>query len=94
MLFVGPMDLSQSLGIFGQFDHPSFGAALDAISSAARRHGKSLGVLTGRPEDFERYHALGFRFIACGSDGTLLNAAARRQVELLAAARAVSRQSL
>lgn len=40
-----------------------------------------------RPEDFDRYHALGIRLIACGSDGTLLNAGARRHVELLAAAR-------
>lgn len=88
VVFVGPMDLTQSLGIFGRFDHPRYGAALDAISAAAGRHGRVLGVLTARPEDFERYHALGFRFIACGSDGTLLNAAARRQVEVLAAARA------
>lgn len=88
VLFVGPMDLTQSLGIFGQFDHARYCAALEAISGAARRHSKSLGVLTGKPEDVERYHGLGFRFIASGSDGTLLNAAARRQVDLLAAARA------
>jgi 4-hydroxy-2-oxoheptanedioate aldolase len=88
VLFVGPLDLTQSLGIFGQFDHPRYAAALDAVSAAARRHGKSLGVLTGRPEDFDRYHALGFRFIACGSDGSLLATAARRQMELLAEARA------
>jgi len=88
VLFVGPMDLTQSLGILAQFDHPRYGEALEVVSAAARRHGKSLGVLMARPEDFDRYHALGFRFIACGSDGTLLNAGARRQMELLAAARA------
>lgn len=87
VLFVGPMDLTQSLGILAQFDHPRYGEALDTVSAAARRHGKSLGVLMARPEDFDRYHALGFRLIACGSDGTLLNASARRQLELLAAAR-------
>jgi 4-hydroxy-2-oxoheptanedioate aldolase len=93
VLFVGPMDLTQSLGIFGQFDHPRYAAALEAVSTAARRHGKSLGVLMGKPEEFERYHTLGFRLIACGSDGTLLNAAVRRQVELLAAARSRCAQS-
>ncbi len=87
VLFVGPMDLTQSLGIFAQYDHPRYGEALETVSAAARRHGKSLGVLMARPEDFDRYHALGFRLIACGSDGTLLNAGARRQMELLAAAR-------
>ena len=87
VLFVGPMDLTQSLGILAQFDHPRYGEALETVSAAAHRHGKSLGVLMARPEDFDRYHALGFRLIACGSDGTLLNAGARRQMELLAAAR-------
>ena len=87
VLFVGPMDLTQSLGILAQFDHPRYSEALETVSAAARRHGKSLGVLMARPEDFDRYHALGFRLIACGSDGTLLNASARRQMELLDAAR-------
>ncbi len=87
VLFVGPMDLTQSLGILARFDHPRYAEALETVSAAARRHGKSLGVLMARPEDFDRYHALGFRFVASGSDGTLLNAGARRQLELLAAAR-------
>lgn len=88
VLFVGPMDLTASLGILGQFDHPHYGEALETVSAAAQRHGRSLGVLMAKPDDFDRYHGLGFRFIACGSDGTLLNAAARHQMELLTAARA------
>jgi len=88
VLFVGPMDLTASLGILGQFDHPRYDEALETVSAAARRHGTALGVLMAKPEDFDRYHDLGFRFIACGSDGTLLNAGARRTMELLAAARA------
>jgi len=88
VLFIGPMDLTASLGILAQFDHPRYGDALETVSAAAHRHGKALGVLMARPEDFDRYHALGFRLIACGSDGTLLAAGARRQLELLAAARA------
>lgn len=42
VLFVGPMDLTQSLGILAQFDHPRYGEALETVSAAARRHGKSL----------------------------------------------------
>jgi len=87
VLFVGPMDLTQSLGILAQFDHPRYGEALEAVAAAAQRHGRSLGVLMARPEDFDRYHGLGFRFIACGSDGTLLNAGARRSMEQLVEAR-------
>ena len=87
VLFVGPMDLTASLGILAQFDHARYAEALEIVSAAAHRHGKALGVLMAQPEDFDRYHALGFRFIACGSDGTLLNTGARRQMELLDAAR-------
>jgi 4-hydroxy-2-oxoheptanedioate aldolase len=87
VLFVGPLDLTQSLGILAQFDHPRYAEALETVSAAARKNGKSLGVLMARPEDFDRYHGLGFRLIGCGSDGMLLNAGARRHMELLAAAR-------
>jgi len=93
VLFVGPMDLTQSLGILAQFDHPRYAEALETVSAAARKHGKSLGVLMARPEDFDRYFALGFRLIGCGSDGTLLNAGARLHMELLAAARSRSTDS-
>ncbi len=87
VLFVGPQDLTQSLGIFGQYDHPRYNQALEATAAAARRAGKGLGVLMAKPEDFGRYRTLGFNLIACGSDGTLLNQAARNQMEALAAKR-------
>jgi len=42
--FIGPNDLSQSMGIMGQFDHPNFIAALDAIIAAAKRKQKFSGA--------------------------------------------------
>jgi 4-hydroxy-2-oxoheptanedioate aldolase len=83
VLFIGPLDLSMSLGILGQFDHPKFQAALEQTAEAARRHGKATGVLMPKPEDFERYYGLGFRFLACGSDGALVNNAARTLAQSL-----------
>jgi 2-keto-3-deoxy-L-rhamnonate aldolase RhmA len=83
VLFIGPQDLTQSLGILGQYDHPRYNQALETTAAAARGAGKSLGILMAQPDDFGRYRSLGFSLIACGSDGTLLNHAARRQVEAL-----------
>ncbi len=44
-LWLGHFDLSASLGIPGQFDHPDFVRAERRIRRAARRHGKALGFL-------------------------------------------------
>ena len=83
VLFIGPSDLSQSLGIFGEFTHPRFTGAIRRIADAAHQNRKSLGILLPKPDDFEFYHQLGFRFIASGADGVLLNNAARNLVRTL-----------
>lgn len=43
-LLVGPNDLSQSIGVYGQYDHPLFVEAIDKIIAAAKRHGKYSGI--------------------------------------------------
>lgn len=83
VLFIGPTDLSHSLGMLGEFERPEFQQAIDRVAAAARRHKKTLGILLPSPQDFNRYHALGFRFIASGSDAVLLNNAARSLVSTL-----------
>ena len=69
VLFVGPTDLSIALGVYGQPDHPKFVDAIKATADAAKREGKAAGILLKNPDEFKRYYDLGFRFIACGSDG-------------------------
>lgn len=83
VLFVGPSDLSHSLGILGQFDDPAYTGAIDRIAAAARSQGKHLGVLLPNPDHFDFYYSRGFRFIASGNDGVLLNNAARGLVARL-----------
>jgi 2-keto-3-deoxy-L-rhamnonate aldolase RhmA len=50
-LVVGPADLSDSLGLRGQFDHPTVTSAIDRIVSAARLHGLSVGAGVGEVAD-------------------------------------------
>jgi 2-keto-3-deoxy-L-rhamnonate aldolase RhmA len=68
VLFVGPADLSHSMGIPGQFERAEFIEALQAVVTAANDAGKEAGILLRGPQDVEPYRALGFRFIGVGSD--------------------------
>jgi len=68
VLFVGPTDLSHSMGIPGQFDNPDFVDALLTVTTATEASGKAAGILLRSPADLPRYRELGFRFIGIGSD--------------------------
>ncbi|MGA0557656.1 HpcH/HpaI aldolase family protein [Larkinella sp. VNQ87] len=89
VLFIGPADLSMELGIFGQFNHPRFKEALQETVDAARKAGKATGILFFNPDDYQRYHDLGIRFLACGSDGTFVADGARTLAAKLNAFRSV-----
>jgi 4-hydroxy-2-oxoheptanedioate aldolase len=91
VLFVGPSDLSMALGIFGQLDHPRFIDALETTAAAANKAGKATGVLMGSPEEFRKYHDLGFRFIACGADAAFVASGARSTAGALNDLRASSK---
>ncbi len=46
-LLVGPADLSNSLGVGGQFNHPLMDEAIAKVAEAAERHGKIFGIHSG-----------------------------------------------
>lgn len=49
LLFVGPSDLTQALGITGDFMHPDSIAAIDRVATACRANGKTWGAVTPTP---------------------------------------------
>jgi 2-dehydro-3-deoxyglucarate aldolase/4-hydroxy-2-oxoheptanedioate aldolase len=77
VLFVGPADLSHSMGMPGRFDEPSFTAALDRVVANARAHGKAAGILLRDASGVAAAAAQGFTFIGIGSDSSFLVASAR-----------------
>lgn len=83
VLFIGPADLSMELGIFGQFDHPTFKEAVQATVDAAQKAQKAVGILFFNPEEYQRYHDLGIRFIACGADATFVANGAKEMARKL-----------
>ncbi len=68
VLFLGQADLTTSLGIPGQYTHPTFLAAVDRIAAACRAHGKALGYLALGVEDGLAMIAHGARMVAYGGD--------------------------
>ncbi len=69
VLFVGPFDLSISMGMRGQYQNPEFVAALEQVVSAAAAAGKATGILLHRAEHVAVTVERGFTFVALGSDG-------------------------
>ena len=50
LLFVGPSDLGQALGVTGDIFHDRCLTAVDAVAAACRRHGKHWGAVVPTPE--------------------------------------------
>ncbi|MFC6775610.1 HpcH/HpaI aldolase family protein [Methylobacterium gregans] len=80
-VFVGPGDLSTSLGYLGQQDHPEVVAIIEETVARITRTGKLAGILTANEDLARRYIAAGTRFTAIGSDMGVL----ARATEALAA---------
>jgi 2-dehydro-3-deoxyglucarate aldolase/4-hydroxy-2-oxoheptanedioate aldolase len=49
LLFVGPSDLSQAVGVIGEFTGSESLEAIDRVSAACRAHGKQWGAVTPSP---------------------------------------------
>ena len=73
-VIIGPYDLSASMGLTAQFDHPEIIAAIDTIGAACRRHGVTGGIHVVQPDTAEavRRYREGYRFIAYSLDITML----------------------
>ncbi len=77
VLFVGPADLSHTLGVPGQFTSDTYRGALRAVVAAADAHGKAAGILVYDPGTVPGLLEMGFRFIGIGADGAFVADAAR-----------------
>jgi len=78
VLWLGHFDITNFLGIPGEFEHPTYLAAIKTIVATARRHGKGLGFMAADEVWARRYREFGFNMIAAGLDQALLQAAIRR----------------
>jgi 2-dehydro-3-deoxyglucarate aldolase/4-hydroxy-2-oxoheptanedioate aldolase len=77
VLFVGPADLTHSLGVPGQFESAIYREALRTVAAACAAHGKAAGILVYDLAVVPALLELGYRFVGIGGDGALLGAGAR-----------------
>jgi 2-keto-3-deoxy-L-rhamnonate aldolase RhmA len=68
LLFLGPADLSQSMGITGQWDHPRMLEAIDRVSKAAHAHRINWGILPINKEAARQSVERGCRMLSIGLD--------------------------
>jgi len=83
--FVGPNDLSASLGLFRQYDSPVFKQAMESIERRVLAGGKALGCLPYAGSDSAALHARGIQLAPGGSDQGFLRTQALAVVKELEA---------
>lgn len=76
-ILVGPYDLSASMGLIGQVEHPEVQAAIGQVMQACQRLGMPAGIFVGGAERAKQYIQEGFRLVAVGADTLMLVQAAR-----------------
>lgn len=77
MLFVGPSDLSASLGEMGNFSSDEFLTAIEQIESAAKENNKLLGAIPLPTRSAAELYASGHQLVVSGMDTMMLQAAAQ-----------------
>jgi 2-keto-3-deoxy-L-rhamnonate aldolase RhmA len=83
VVWLGHYDLTNFLGIPGQFDHPKFLGAVERLVSACNKHGKTPGFLAGDAKWARDFRAKDFRMIAYGVDTLLMQSALAEGIKLL-----------
>ncbi len=68
VLFVGPADLAQSMGLAGQWDHPDIWKAIERTAAAARASGIHWAILPAGPAYAKRCVDMGCRMLSIGFD--------------------------
>lgn len=79
--FIGPFDLSISMGFKGRKDDKKFQDAVDKVFAAGKRHGVASGMWEGAGKSVQQRLADGWQIIAVGLDLYVLVAGAKRILE-------------
>lgn len=83
VVFIGRSDLSFSLGLRGNYEHPKLGEAMGKIAVAAQRHKKILGTIVSNADEVKRFIGQGFLFFQSVTELNLMNAGARQFLDPL-----------
>jgi len=82
-VFVGPGDLSASLGYIGNVGHPEVQALIEQAAAAARAAGRPIGIVGPNPDMVRRFLGYGYSFSAIASDIALMTGRAGEWLDTL-----------
>lgn len=74
LLFIGPSDLGQALGVTGELTHPKCIEAIDRVAAACAGHGKRWGAVTPNPDYAAMLIEKGCTLISAVNDVKLVSA--------------------
>jgi len=83
VIFVGPYDLSQSLGVPGQVDHPEVIRTVEQIVVQVRKNGRHVGIYVDDVPTARKWIQLGIQFIALSVDTAIYYQACKKLVAAL-----------
>lgn len=72
VFFIGPSDLSHSMGIPAQYDNPELRATIDRVIEDLKAAGKTPGILARNGEEAKRYIDKGVGYIIVGAAGLIM----------------------
>lgn len=71
VIFIGPTDLSHSLGVPGQPQHPSVQEAMQQVIDAVKNTDKALGIMVSNADGARQWQERGARYITIGLESLL-----------------------
>jgi 2-keto-3-deoxy-L-rhamnonate aldolase RhmA len=71
-VFIGPYDLSASMGLTGQLNHPEVKSAIQLIKDKCRKAGRPYGIFGMTAESLVPEVKDGCTFLLCGVDAAIL----------------------
>lgn len=80
VIFLGPFDMSQSLGVPGQIYHPLVEEAAEKVVTKAKAAGKAAGIFVTDGEQAQRRIEQGFQYITINVDATLFAKACKSEI--------------
>lgn len=86
-VMIGPADLSISLGVGGQFDHPKLADAIQSVIETCEKHGRWPAIQVRNPALAKTWMERGMKLIGCSQDLLILWGAVSAMAQELKAAR-------
>jgi 2-dehydro-3-deoxyglucarate aldolase len=82
-VLVGPYDLSNSMGLVGQVEHPDVQAAIEHVRQVCQGSGLPLGIFTASIERAAEFKAQGYSLLAVSTDALLVSQSVKEIIKKL-----------